>query len=181
MLGNIFSQTAWAIIWLSKPHQKHTRYVCTQAPPQKTGREPEKFDHVLCELQQLNCCRYYWQDCLLPFNLAGIYIISPLISRAHTDLGWPWPSARGTSGSVWTVVSSGASAQSEAWDTRDDHSSVPWPQRSASGDAQELVDHQWQYQLEDYYRCSKQSKCQWLSNCRLSEKQILPNEGHKWE
>ena len=33
-------------------------------------------------LKQLYCHRYYWQDCFLPFNLAGV-----LICREHTDLG----------------------------------------------------------------------------------------------
>ena len=74
-------------------------------------------------LQQLYCHRYYWQDCFLPFNLAGVCCILPLlICREHTDHGWPWPSGRGawpcfsarwSCKCVWAMVSLRASAESE--------------------------------------------------------------------
>ena len=115
---------------------------------------------------------------VIAYWMMGTYV--PFMShfRKQTDLGWSCSSDGGGSGCVCTMVPPWTPAQIEDWDTRQDQNTVPWPQRSAPGDAQDLVDHQWQYQQEDSYRCSQEPKCGSKSVGQCSGGKVLPGKGN---
>ena len=96
--------------------------------------------------------------------------------REQVDLGWPWWSDGGGSGCVRTVVSPWTPAQSEDRNTGQYQNTIPNPQRPAPRDAQDLVEHQWQHQLENSLICSQKSKCGSWSACWCSGDKVLPEE-----
>ena len=99
--------------------------------------------------------------------------------RRKANLEWSWLCLGGSSRCVCTVLQPRAPAQSEDWNTGLHPKTVLWPKGPASGGAQDLVDHLWQHQLEDSYKCSQKSKCWRMSVGWWSGDKVLP-DGESW-